>query len=486
MRFTIGGANHRVLNFDKDKLITWIPGVFESVDTPDPQMSFEGRRFLGTQSKRNWALAYPGQQTLTGSVTGIVLLNGWPLRFPIGKITTIPQADTGSADLTADAQKGDMFITMNSTSGYTAGAFICIYDFVTGESAGVLNNTKTAEVNRIDTVISGTVLRLTYPLQHKHLTDSLVKYNNSSTYYDHEIVETVELDTMSWNVHMLDSGETAANAFNRRYMGGMVDSGTISAEEGGMVTMSWDGVQFLNMVHNQEDQATVSTNIYSSDSTGSGMPRYALNQAIDAEDVMMVKQTQAAANDTTGYPTTEPYYFSDGTIKFFDQEFARIRSFSLSISNSIEPRYYIGKRGARQRGPYEIKEGAREYTMSCSVALPDTIAASATTATGATELFKQLLLEGDYGTAAGRIGMTASLKFERGSGLNDYIIIDIPTSATGTRGAPPATTGQLNSQGIFITTAPHPIGTDNPYQVDLDLMFRGIKIWIRDTEPLYP
>ncbi len=43
----------------------------------------------------------------------------------------------------------------------------------------------------------------------------------------------------------------------------------------------------------------------------------------------------------TGYPTTQPYYFSEGTIKFFGQEFARIRSFSISISNGEEPRYYI-------------------------------------------------------------------------------------------------------------------------------------------------
>ena len=58
---------------DHDKYITFVPGVYETVDTPDPEMSFEGRRFISTQSKRNWSVAYPGQQTLTGSVSGIIL-----------------------------------------------------------------------------------------------------------------------------------------------------------------------------------------------------------------------------------------------------------------------------------------------------------------------------------------------------------------------------------------------------------------------------
>ena len=59
---------------DKNKYITWIPGVYETIDTPDPQMSIEGRRFLSTQSKRNWSVAYAGAQALAGGVSGITLL----------------------------------------------------------------------------------------------------------------------------------------------------------------------------------------------------------------------------------------------------------------------------------------------------------------------------------------------------------------------------------------------------------------------------
>ena len=75
---------------NKEKLITWVPGVYETVETPDPEMAIEGRYLLGTNQKRNFFVAYKGQQTFAGSVGGMVLLNGWPLRFPIGKVTSIP------------------------------------------------------------------------------------------------------------------------------------------------------------------------------------------------------------------------------------------------------------------------------------------------------------------------------------------------------------------------------------------------------------
>ena len=478
-----GDATNATGRNEKDKYLTFIPGVYESVTTPDPEMSIEGRRFLGTQSKRNWAYAYAGQQTLSGSIGGIVLLNGWALRFPIGSVVTTPQTKGGvTALLYGAAKKGDIFVRIDNGSGSAvsdistqaaAGGYICIDD----------GSTTKSEVRKfVQSVVNTTYYKLNYPLQFDHDDNASVDTVDADggDYFDHSIVEQVDLDTVSWHVHMKDSSETAANDFDRRYVGGLVDSSTISAEEGGLVTMSWDGVNFLNMMHNQENQTTASTSIYSGDSTTSGMPRYALMQSIDVNDV-----GESGGNAGTSYPTTQPYYFSEGTIKFFGQTFARVRSFSLSIANGSEPRYYIGKQGARARGPYEIKEGPRAYSMSATVALPDSVATDSTAQTGALELFKQLLLEGDYAGSIDRRGFTATLRFDRAT--NDYIIIDIPTAATA--GAPvegTANTSALNNQGIFINTASHGITGENPFQIDLDMIFRSIKISIRDTVPVYP
>jgi len=121
----------------------------------------------------------------------------------------------------------------------------------------------------------------------------------------------------------------------------------------------------------------------------------------------------------------------------------------------------------------------REYTMEATIALPDSQAATSTTTT----LFKELLLEGDYGS--GMRGFNIKLLFTRGT--NDAITIQIPDDGDGT--APTGSTGAatgLDQQGAFITEAPHPIDGSNPYEVSASMMFRNLKITVLDNEPLYP
>ena len=489
-------GNATVAIGDNNKYLTFIPGIYESVDTPDPEMSIEGRRFLSTQSKRNFSYAYPGQQTLSGSVAGITLLNGWPLRFPIGSVITSAQtAESRTITLKANddvaaeyqARKGDVYIELEGGDKAQAavGDYIIIDD----------GSTTLSEVRQIVAKPgSADICKLNYPLQFDHADGASVDVVASgNTYYEHVINEEVDLDTVSWHIHMKDSSETDTKDFDRRYVGGMIGSTTISAEEGGMLAMSWDGVNFLNMVHNQANQKTVgaaSGDDYYGASVAANMPRFGLMQTIDTDDIGIPSHNGSSANDGSGYPTTSPYYFSEGTIKFFGQEFARIRSFSLSISNGEEPRYYIGKQGRRARGPFEIREGAREYSMSATVALPDADVIAAATAANADqdsalELFRQLLLEGDYGDGSSgsmfRQGLTCTMKFERGT--NDYIIIDIPTSSTA---GTPTNSNKLNEQGIFINSAAHDITGDQQLEVDLSMIFRSLKITIRDNVPVYP
>jgi len=492
---------------DDSKYITFIPGVYESVDTPDPEMSIEGRRFLGTEAKRNWNIAYSGQQTLTGSVGGITLINGWPLRFPFGKVTTVPSSTTGSVAMTLDidAKKGDPFITIDTGGSTTphqvvAGDYIVIYD-----AANADNTTKTSEVRRVvglpgNDTDDGALFKLNYPLSFDHTAGDWVREIPSTAYYTHEIVEENDLSTVSWHVHMKDSGEdTPDKNFDRRYLGGMIGSATLSAEEGGMLSMSWDSVNFMNMVHNQNSSLQLGTggsnapqagDLYFGASPTASMPRFSLMQSITQTDVGEPYHKGNNNNDGTGYPSTGPYYFSQGTIKMLHHanntsgiEVAKIRGFTISVSNGEEPRYYISQQGKRARGPYEIREGAREYSMSANIVLSDAVDANSTAETGALEFFKQLLLEGDFGgDNANRIGFAASLKFERGT--NDFITIDIPTSSTA--GTPTAPTNQLNKQGLFILSANHGIGGESALEVDLDMTFRSLRIVIEDSVGVYP
>jgi len=124
-------TNPALTNHD---LITWLPGVYEAVDVPDPEQAFEPYYILGGQN-RNAYVMYPGQETLSGSIGGMVLLNATPLRFPLGKMVTRPNVTAlfsptllVGTDATSDgAAKGAIVVHAVAASGgaIAAGTLIC-------------------------------------------------------------------------------------------------------------------------------------------------------------------------------------------------------------------------------------------------------------------------------------------------------------------------------------------------------------------------
>jgi hypothetical protein len=185
---------------------------------------------------------------------------------------------------------------------------------------------------------------------------------------------------------------------------------------------------------------------------------------------------------------------------------------NISINNNEDARYYIGQRHGNHKGPSEIREQRREYSMTCTLALPDTGSNSALGIDKATSLFKELLLEGRYAANGGHKGFNISLKFVRGSFADstdvtweDAIWIDIPgidkgnltNTLAGGDGSEDGNavypgslsktlSGTVNGGGAFIRSAPHTITTDAPLQVAVDMIFRSMTIVVRDQEPYYP
>ena len=70
-------------------------------------------------------------------------------------------------------------------------------------------------------------------------------------YHEHIIFESAVPPSMTWDLQLRDSDNVEANDFNRRYVGGILNRGTLSAQEGELLRMGWDDVQFLDMIHNQ-------------------------------------------------------------------------------------------------------------------------------------------------------------------------------------------------------------------------------------------
>ena len=309
--------------------------------------------------------------------------------------------------------------------------------------------------------------------------------------YTHTITEQNELPSISMQAMFKDTGDTDANAFIRKYYGGYVSSASISAEEGGLVQMSWDSIPFMGMVHNIENAfgggsqvtdipgytltGTPGTNA-SYDYVGAPFVNASGNFSAPGATVAVPNTDGSASTYITGYPRTDPYYFTQGEITLHGVVVARIRDFSISINNNIESRYYIEKRGdMRRRGPSQLHEGRREYTMSCTV-VPDSIEVAKAGASTTRTIFEEYLMQGDYGDFGSNEGIKGiGLKIEFTRATNDTITLEVTGSST--QGAPNA----------YITNAPMQIDGNNPLQIPVEI---GIRTWdtiqVKDKEPFYP
>jgi len=489
--------------------ITWIPGVYETVDAPDLEESFDARYMLADNSRRNPFMLMKGTQSFEGGVSGIVLLNGWPLRFALGDIDSMSVAAggglSGSDGGTAVSNtkiiggKGDVFVKVYVGTGSAdiADGDILI---INPPTTSTYNTTATPQRSEIVKVVAGgasnlannAIIELSQPLRYAHEGDNSTHADENvvkkvgTAYQKHNIYATTKLPSMSWNVNVKD--ENGLNDFQRRYYGGKVGGMTITAEEGGLVVCDWDSVQFMGMVHNQFDSPRDGDSSSVGDMPfGKGMRRYHPMLNIGKDDL-------GSPNTGNGLPSSSPYYFSEGNIKFFGTTVARLRSFSLTVNNGIEPRYYVRNTRDDNRGPFEIKEGERSYSMTATIGLPDSAPNSGTSGTGANHnIFKELMLSGHYtdGTEAneGFVGFNIEIKFTRGNDPDDYIMLRIPEKYDGTAEAADAgssQTGGPNRQGAFIQSAPINIDGSNPMEQSVNIMFGSLAVEISDKESFYP
>ena len=423
--------------------IRFTPGVWETIELPDPAMEIEPRYFLGTESKRNFYTAFKGQQSFSGTLSNFELLNGYPLRFPIGKVASkgsTPGSDVGTSTAAEAVSAGDYFVLLVDASNYADDEYIQIEADGSGKE-------EIRKITQIDLNTESTTqdrIWVDYPFLIAH--DASVACKQVVAPFTHYVTETVALSPVTWQVRNRDSSETATNDWLRRYIGGKIGQATLTAEEGGTLRMSWDSAPFIDIQHNQYDSSAVT----------------APNNKYDA----------GLSAVTVEYPGTEPYYFSQGSIQLFGVTFDRVTNFTININNNLEPRYFIRNDGS-ERTPSEIYEGRREYSMTATVVLPDS-AAGATDTTRT--LFKELLTEGDYGS--GTAGFDIDLVFTRGT--SDTITINVPANQDGASG-----TGG-NNQGAFIRSANTSVSTDNPVSTEVDVLFRNMSATIVDSEPVYP
>ena len=303
-------------------------GVVQDATLPDIQTDFQPFYGLGTSSVRNWYVAYKGKQSMSGSISNFLMLDGNFLYLPFGGTSASP-----------------------------------------------------AEANTLP----------------------------------------------SFSLHAAYVDANGATSLVRRFHGGKVNRMTISASEGGFLTGSIDEMLFSSYSHN----AAAASNV----------------------DHYVADLTTGIPEASAVYTCDQPWLFSQGSLSLWGTTFARVRNFRLSVNNACQTKYYITAAGHAQL-PYEIREGKRDYSMSCTIDIEDSA------------IYAELLNQGCTNGTGNMTGFQTIISFTRADG--DHIVMTSPATA-------PACGG--DAQGCFIRQAPHNIATgENLLGVNSTILMRSVGI----------
>ena len=305
---------------------TWL-GLVESVTIPST--SIEMRQLnLAASGTRNYVYQFKGAETTDGGSLQLMCNNFSWLYYVLGNQTF---THTNAAALTTVADPGNAFHVSDTYSDAT-----WIYDntnknkFYRVEALDICPPIRIG-VDSIDNTfkaLSGTAT---------HLIDYTYTESNG------EDLPSFALEYTLKKGSKLGTSATDADSesvYTKIYPGCQVDSLTIEATEG------------------QEIKSTV--NIKSKTTVVAPANYDSFNGQTDVKNFVNYGSRKGQdANLNSGLMT--PYFFSNGTIEMFGQEYIRIQSCNLTISNQIQDKRYVGRYDKTSKSHIA---GQRTYELS--------------------------------------------------------------------------------------------------------------------------
>ena len=335
---------------------TWI-GLTDNIGIP--QTAIEMKQIPISSGTRNMAYQFKGAETTSGGTFSLSANNfGW-FYYVLGS-KTISAANAVAVTLTdIDAQATDAeFYTADNAGGNLAGT-----NFIFDSDSNQNDRFHRVEGNTICppwNVITGPANVANV----KHLSPTLtnkITYtfseNNSADLPSFALeytlrkpsLTTVATDVTATNV----TGNTSGSASNA------VISKNISDK---VYTKIYPGcqVESLNLTADAGQEVKMSVN-FNSKNTFTAPNNYdTANGTSNLQDWVNFGSPQGGqANIDEGL--LRPFFFSDGVIEMFGQEYIRIENMTLDIANSLTPRRFIGR---YDKNSQIHIPGARTYSLS--------------------------------------------------------------------------------------------------------------------------
>lgn len=162
--------------------------------------------------------------------------------------------------------------------------------------------------------------------------------------------------------------------------------------------------------------------------------------------ITAIAEKTANTKSTITLQTTKPYFFYQGVLSLWGTEFARLKSFSLSVDNMLSPEWYIQSTDGQYA--HEINAQERAYELKCTVIAADTT------------IFDKIGVDTAF---------DISLTFTR-TAASDTLQIKNPTA-----------------KKCYLKSAPHILpATGGNIPVELTIIPRGIEFIVVDALSAYP
>ena len=333
---------------------TWL-GLTTAVTIPQTTVTKTGMN-LAAGGTRNYIYQYAGIERTTGGQITLDANSFWPLYYALGRMTLTSK---GENDLESDSSAlvPPASLDRFDYSGQSNTNFIYSVDTINGQDIlhrvegtticpplpGLANISDTGKFRKINT---------------DNVNDDFFVY--TFTEENGQVLPTFALE---YTLKKADQSDTDGvdsakeNVYSKIYPGSAVNTLSINADAvGGPITM--------NMSLTHKNTFVAPTNYQT------------LNGKNDVKNFINFRgrngQTRTLAEDTAADTDTDalmqPFFFSDGTISLFGQDFLKIASFGLTINNGLTDQAYIGR---FDKNSTTHITGQREYELTFNAHVTD-------------------------------------------------------------------------------------------------------------------
>ena len=308
---------------------TWL-GLVTSVTIPSTSIDTQQMNLV-SGGTRNFIYQYKGIETTDGGSIDMVANSFWPLYYALGKksITTPSGAEA------AHTPTNDFTLASGSGTG-----------FIYSEDEDTIHRTEGTTICpplAAESTLANHLLLNNDDVENDFITYTITEENG----------HTLPSFALEYTLKKADQNATVGvdsakeDVYSKIYPGTVINSLTMSADATGPVNMN------LSLAHKKTFVAPTNYQTLNGQTDVKNFINYRGRQG--------QTETLTSDSDANTEALMRPFFFSDGTISLFGQDYIRLASFNLVIDNALQPQRYIGR---YDKNSQVQLNGQRNYTLS--------------------------------------------------------------------------------------------------------------------------